>query len=228
MISQDFYEQFERENQRFERKQYKQGRCKKKVEGFGEVTGTFRNQEGQEMARALFYLNYDRLPNETEMKDYFQSVTKGHEIPISELYVRQVAEQLGKEYAQKNPNTIINILESQRYYEKLINSINSWNGFFFSAQATTNQQISLHSEIFDEQKTINPSEDRITLDSGLVVKCQGDCLIFPISEELETVIYISQKRASPRLERELKKQLRNQYKNGTRLFENLKREQQKD
>jgi hypothetical protein len=49
-----FLEQFEKENERFERRVAKKKKLTKKVEGFGEVTGTWRNQEGQEMARILF------------------------------------------------------------------------------------------------------------------------------------------------------------------------------
>ncbi len=52
----------------------------------GEILGSDKNREGQNMARALFIREHRREPNKAELKDFLSRETKGHSFSISRVY----------------------------------------------------------------------------------------------------------------------------------------------
>lgn len=73
----------------------KERRYRKEVDG-QDVTGTFRNKEGQEMAKILFRIQRGRWPEGKEAIDYAKAITNGHDIPISEIYNQTVVGPYGE------------------------------------------------------------------------------------------------------------------------------------
>jgi len=221
MINEYFYEKFDREEERFARKQAKQNKCRKKVEGYGDVTGTDLNREGQEMARILFRLNEGSWPTKEQTSDYLRNVTKGHLISITEPYLARIATEYGEEYSSKDPSVIADLIEKENQTRILETAAENWKGVFFSASPLRNGHVLISSTIFGIESKIKPEERRIEVNSGIIA--YGNCIAFPRGNGIEEAVYVNFKKDTPEFARKrmaeiLTRKFARDYKNNLGVF----------
>lgn len=89
------------------------GRMMKKVyDEKGDIIGPEKNKEGQEMAKAIYYIENKRFPvDKNELREYYKKLTKGHKIPIDFQYKQKLENVYGLQFVEMSPFQITKLME---------------------------------------------------------------------------------------------------------------------
>ena len=155
------------------REERKERRYRKEVDG-QDVTGTFRNKEGQEMAKILFKFKEGRWPEGKEAADYAKAITKGHEISISEIYYPMVG-QYGNGSFNLAPSRIRQILLEEDERVELERLAQSWTAGVLQATPGRRGNVIVTSNLLPlEGLDVYPSETVIQIQERMYAQLLGE------------------------------------------------------